>query len=228
MQGETREPARQPAAPLIDTIRGMIGDLGALIVFWGLNLTAGTKPAIAGAVLFIIGDALRRWMTGEPFSRLSIFSGILTVAFGAIDLLSDGPFMLKYEPAVSSTAMSLAFFIGARGAKSMIQEIVERRRGAPFIDRPDLVRFFRIVTCAWGGFFLLRAIGYVVLAHSLALGEVLLVRSTIGTVSLLLMIALTATLARPLYHLCQRLKLLPPRPQLEEGQNDHGGISTAL
>jgi intracellular septation protein A len=221
-------PADQPKSPLIDAIRGMIGDLGALIVFWALNLTAGTKPAIAGAILFIIGDGLRRWMTGEAFSRLAIFSGLLTIAFGAIDLLSDGPFMLKYEPAVSSTAMGLAFFIGARGAKSMIQEVVERRRGAPFVDRPDLVRFFRIMTNAWAGFFLLRAIGYVVLARSLALGDVLLVRSTVGTVSLLVMIALTVTLTRPLYRLCQWLKLLPPQPRREESQNDRGGLSTSL
>lgn len=205
-----------PGARLIDAIRWVIADFGALIVFWALSLTAGTKPAIAGSILFIIGDAVRRWRKGEAFGKLSIFSSILTIGFGGIDLLSTGPFMLKYEPAVSSTAMSLAFFIGARGPRSLIQELVERRRGMPFADRPDLVRFFQIMTLAWAGYFLLRAVAYVLVAQSMSLSQVMLVRSALGTFSLLLMVALTSTQARRLYRLCQWLSLLPPQPKVEQ------------
>jgi hypothetical protein len=52
-----------------EVARWVIADFGPLIMFWILDLAFGLKIAIAGSVLFILGDALWRWRTGVRFTR---------------------------------------------------------------------------------------------------------------------------------------------------------------
>jgi hypothetical protein len=194
------------------TLKWIIADFGALLIFLALSLTLGSKAAIAGSLLFLLGDAARRLHAGIAFNKLYVLTSVLAVTLGVIDLLSPVPFILKYEPAFSSAATGLVFLAGARGPKSMIQELAERRRGAPFVERPDLARFFQIITLVWAAFFAARAVFYVLIAEEMSLSHVLIVRSAIGTGSLALMILLSLTQARRFYALCQRMGLLPARP----------------
>ena len=51
---------------LVAAARWALAEFGPLIVFWALALTLGVKPAIAGSILFILGDAAWRWRAGRP------------------------------------------------------------------------------------------------------------------------------------------------------------------
>lgn len=193
-------------APLL---RFALSEFGPLIAFWALTLTLGAKAAIAGSVIFIIADAVWRYRRRIPVTRLYIFSSVLTVMFGAIDLLAATPFMLKYESVVTNIATGAAFVIGARGAKPMLQELAEKQRSMTFPEGADVRRFFQLFTLLWAAYFFVKAAFYYWLGVVMPLTEAMAVRSIVGGVTLGLMIALSVTQGRRLFFLCRRLGLLP-------------------
>ena len=188
--------------------RFVIGEFGPLIVFWALALTLGVKPAITGSILFILGDAAWRWRRGMAFTRLYLLVSALTLVFSAIDLLSASPFMLKYEAAVTNVATGAAFVLGAMGEKPIIQEVAEQR-GEAIPATPETRAFFRLFTLAWAAYFFAKAAFYVWIVWTLPLLQAMAVRTLIGSISLGLMIAVSATQGRRLFFLCRRLGLLP-------------------
>jgi len=194
---------------MLGMIRWVIADFGPLLMFWGLDLAFGLKPAIAGSVLFILGDSLWRWRKGLPFTRLYVLSAVLTVVFGGVDLLSVTPFMLKYEAVITNAFIGAAFVAGARGPRPMIQELAEQRQGAPFPDRPDITRFFQLFTLLWAGYFFAKAGFYFAVATLMPTTQAMLIRSVVGSVSMALMVLLSVTQGRRLFLICQRLGLLP-------------------
>ena len=99
----------RPAA----AVRFVFAEFGPLIAFWALALTLGVTRAIAGSILFIVADAAWRWRKGFAFTRLYLLVSELTLVFGAIDLVSVSPFILKYEAAVTNVATGAAFVVGA-------------------------------------------------------------------------------------------------------------------
>jgi intracellular septation protein A len=188
-----------------------------LLVFWALLTLGGLRLAIAGAVLFVVLDAARRWRGGHAFTRVWLLSNALTVVFGTVDLIATTPFLLATQSVVTNLATGLAFIVGARGPKSMIQEVAEQGRGEPFPDRADIGRFFRWFTLVWAAYFLLKAGFYLWLAQELSLERAMAVRSVVGSASLVLLIAASFSQGRRLFLLCQRLGLLPKQDSSGRG-----------
>jgi intracellular septation protein A len=186
-----------------------LSEFGPLIVFMAIAFAFGAKAAIAGSVAFIAVDAVRRLRWRIPVTRLYVFSSVLTVMFGAIDLVAVTPFMLKYEAVITNVATGLAFVIGARGAKPMLQELAEKQKNATFPEGADVRRFFQIFTLLWALYFFVKAAFYYYLGLVLPLTEAIALRSIIGSASLGLMILLSVTQGRRLFDLCRRLGLLP-------------------
>ena len=189
-------------------IRWALAEFGPLIAFWGLALTLGVKPAIAGSLLYILGDAAWRWRKGLPFTRLYLLVSALTLVFGAIDLASTSPFMLKYEAVVTNVATGLAFVAGAMGEKPIIQEVAESR-GESLPQTDEIRAYFRLFTLVWAAYFFVKAAFYVWLVWTLPMLEAMALRSIVGSISLGLMILVSATQGRRLFFLCRRLGLLP-------------------
>jgi intracellular septation protein A len=183
-------------------------EFGPLALFWVLNLTFGVRVAIAGAIVAILADSAWRWSHGLAFTRLYMLTSGLTLAFGAVDLISTTPFMLKYEAVVTNLALAAAFVYGAFGEKPMIQEVAERREGL-LPDTPEIRRFFQIFTLAWAVYFVAKAALYLYLALILPLAEAMVWRAALGGVSLGLMTLVSATQGKRLFFLCRRLGLLP-------------------
>jgi intracellular septation protein A len=195
----------------------VLADFGPLLMFWVLNLTLGLKPAIAGSILFILADGLWRWRRRLPFTRIYIFVSVLTVVFGSVDLLSATPFMLKYEAVITNVFTGVAFVAGARGPRPLIMELAEQRQGSPFPKRADLTRFFQLFTLLWAAYFFVKAGFYVGVALLMPLTQAMLVRSVVGSASMALMVAISATQGRRLFRLCQWMGLLPPVPEVVAG-----------
>ena len=194
---------------MLGAARWVMADFGPLVVFWILLLAFGIKTAIAGSVVFILGDCLWRWCRGLAFTRIYLLTSGLTVVFGVVDLLSATPFMLKYEGVVTNVVTGLAFAAGARGPRPIVQELAEQRRGERFEHRPDIVRFFQF-TLGWAAYFFVKAGFYLVVGQMMPMAEAMAVRSVVGSASLGLMIVLSFTQGRRLFLLCQRMGLLPP------------------
>ncbi len=187
-------------------IRYVLMEFGALIVFWVALYSAGIKPAIAATVIFISLDASYRWWRKLPVTRIYVLTSALAVGFGCIDLLAANPFMIKYEAVITSVATGLFFVAGARGEKSLIQEVAEKR--SQFPDRVDVRYFFRLLTLAWAAYFFIKAAIYLWLAMTMPLEQALALRTVIGGVSLAGMFGVSLA-GRQLFFVCRRLGLLP-------------------
>jgi intracellular septation protein A len=195
-------------AKLLAAGRWALAEFGPLIVFWMLALTVGVKPAIAGSILFILGDAASRWRTGKAFTRLYLLVSALTLVFGAIDLSVSSPFMLKYEAAVTNVATGLAFVGGAMGEKPIIQELAEERGESVPASR-ETRAFFRLFTLVRAVYFFAKAAFYVWAVWTMPMLEAMALRSVVGSLSLGVMILVSVTQGRRLFFLSRRLGLLP-------------------
>jgi intracellular septation protein A len=194
---------------VIGVIGRVLAGFGPLIVFWGLDLTVGLKAAIAGSVACIVGDSLWRWWRGLEFTRLYLLVGVLTVGFGAIDLVSDTPFMLKYEGVITNVIIGLICVAGARGSRPMVLEIVEQQQGEPFPKRPNIIRFYQIFTLIWAGYFFAKAGVYFVIGEMMPMTQAMAVRSVLGTVTMIAMVAFSVLRGRWLFLFLRRKRLLP-------------------
>jgi intracellular septation protein A len=194
---------------VLGALRWVVADFGPLLIFWTLDLTFGIKVAIAGSVLFILGDGLWRWRRGLAFTRIYLLTSGLTVVFGSVDLLSATPFMLKYEAVITNTFTGLAFVTGARGSRPLVLELAEQRQGFPFPERADIVRFFQLFTLLWSGYFLVKAGFYLGVAAMMPMQQAMVVRSVVGSASMAVMVVLSVTQGRRLFRLCQWLGWLP-------------------
>jgi intracellular septation protein A len=194
--------------PILQFLRYVVLEFGALIVFWIGLYSFGIKPAIAATVVFVLLDGLYHWRQRIAVTRVYVLSSTLAIVFGAIDLYAANPFMIKYEAVVTNTAVGLFFVAGARGEKSLIQEVAEKRREL-FPDRADVRYFFRLLTLVWAAYFFAKAALYLWLGLILPLERALALRTVIGGVSLAVMIVGTTLLGRRLFFVCRWLGLLP-------------------
>jgi intracellular septation protein A len=199
---------------VLGALRWVLADFGPLLMFWALDLSFGLKPAIAGSVLFIVGDSLWRWRRRLKFTRVYVLASTLTVVFGGVDLLSATPFMLKYEAVITNAFTGFAFVAGARGPRPLIMELAEQRQGAPFPERADVTRFFQLFTLLWAGYFFVKAAFYIGVAALLPMTQAMLLRSVVGSASMALMVALSVTQGRRLFRLCQSMGWLPRVPEV--------------
>ncbi len=187
-------------------------NLAPLIAFLVLSHFYGLKIAIAGTVAYSVIDIVRRLWFKQDIPKLYWVSAGMTVGFGTIDLFAETPIMLRFESVISNCVTAGIFFAGAGGKVSMMQEIVEKKRGEPFRNRPDLRRFFAYMTLAWAIYFLVKAMVYLGAGLLLPLDALMEIRLVFGNVSLGLMILLTATQGRRLYWFLHARGLLPERP----------------
>ena len=171
-------------ARLFAVARFVVLEFGPLVAFWILALTLGVKAAIVGSIVVIAADAIWRRLRRLAFTRLYLLTSGLTLVFGAIDLMSAEPFMLKYEAAITNVATGIAFAVGAFGAKPLIQEVAEQREGKPFPQAADIRRFFQIFTLFWAAYFFAKALLYCWLAWTLPMMQAMALRSILGGVSL--------------------------------------------
>ena len=183
-------------------------ELGPLAIFWGLMWTVDLKIAIAVGVALLLGDAAFRYWRGMPITKLYVLSGVLTVAFGAVDLWAETPFMLKYEDVITSLVIAGVLAWGARGEKSMIQALVEQQHGDAFEDGADIRRFFKLFTLLWAAYFVLKAIAYLWMGAVMPMEEALKVRPIVGMVSLAAMM-LASWKAQVLFDFGVRVGILP-------------------
>jgi intracellular septation protein A len=195
-------------ARVLNVLRFIVNQFGTMVLFYLLLYSFGLKAAIAGSIVFVIVDSIRRLVLRAGFPKLYILTSVLTFAFGGIDLASQAPFMIKYEAVITSLIVGASFVLGAQGAKPMLQEIAESQTRETFPDRPDVRLFFQLLTLFWAGYFFLRAATYFWLGETLPIEQVMQIRPILGTVSMLVMFAISFQ-GKRLFALMHRMRLLP-------------------
>jgi intracellular septation protein A len=195
-------------ARVLFVLRFILDQLGTMAMFYLLLYTLGLKAAIAGSLVFLLVDGIRRHRLGIGFPKLYILTSVLTFVFGGIDLMSATPFMIKYEAVITSLIVGASFAWTLFGDRPMLQDLAEQQTHETFPDRADTRAFFRILTLIWVGYFLARAIAYFWVGTALPIEQAMEILPFIGTPSLLVMIAISFQ-GRHLFALMHRLGLLP-------------------
>lgn len=189
-----------------------VADFASIAVFYALLYTVGLKAAIGGTMLFLAIDAYRRHRMKLGFPRIYLLSSAMVLVFGAIDLFSENPFMIKYEAVISSLVIAAILMWGARG-KSIIEQLVEQQEGMPLEGQPDVQRFFQLMTLIWAGYFAAKAVFYYWMGETMPLDRLLELRPVVGIASMIAMVLLM-TQARHLFSLLRRWGMLPAGPGL--------------
>ena len=158
-------------------------------LFFVVYRMAGTKPAIA----FAIGAALIQTVIMKfrrlPISPFFVMGAVFTITFGTIDLFLKQPRFYRLEPGVQSLMMGLIF----HGALLMKVPLLERfARALPTLVRPKLddlpPGYLRNAAWTWIAYFYLKGAAYIYLAFHVNLGHLIVLRSVLGTFSVILMI----------------------------------------
>ncbi len=209
MSGDLIPVAVHPPPPVAQQIGTMLAELAPLLLFWITDWIFGLRPAIAVAVVSILVDAGWRLWRGVAFTRLYLLTSGLVVAFGAVDLWAASPFMLIYEGPITNFATGIAFVLGARGHRPLLQELAEKQ-GDSYGDTPDIRRFFQLFTLLWAAYFFVKAAIYLAISQVLPMERAMAVRSIGGFISLAVMVGIS-TQGPWLYRQCLRHGLLPPQ-----------------
>lgn len=171
---------------LTGTLGGLFHTFGSLILYWGVLLTFGLKPAIVATLLFIVAEVIWRMATHRPFPALWWFSNIMALVFGAVDLYADTPFMMRYEATVSNLMTAAFFAAGALGEEPLVLRLAMNSRNGHTIpkDRPEIIRFFRAFTLFWAAYFVARAGVFFWIMTAFPLTKALMLRTVISWASL--------------------------------------------
>jgi intracellular septation protein A len=197
---------------LLSFLRMLVTQFGTLILFWSLLWIFGLKVAIAGSIVFVVIDGVRRIVTHAGFPAIYLLTSGLTLVFGSIDLYSQTPFMIKYEAVITNLVLAGVFAFGARGRKSMLQDIAEQQSGEAFEDRADIRYFLKLMTWMWAGYFVFRAGLYLWLGEIMPMERLLTIRPIIGFVTLGGMMLLSFQGQR-LFALMEKWGMLPKEPE---------------
>lgn len=202
----------------MDRLKKLLGtaafDFGGVIIFYALFATLGLRTAIAGTLVFVPLDALRRHKLGIGFPRLYILSTGLVLIFGSIDVFSRQPFMLKYEGAVTETIVGIAFAIGSRG-RSIIEELVLQQQ--PDYSVPHRRRFFQLITRSWSIYYLCMACFFLWVSQHVTLIHAVGIRQIASLIGAVVM-ALFSFSGQFAFRLFQLLGLLPKQPDTDHDQ----------
>jgi len=202
---------RLPMDNVRSTLKFLLTNFGPLIVFYLSNHFFGLKEAIGISVAFTIGEVIYQKVKNEPISAFFIFSAVMSIVFGTIDLYLPHAVFFNYEAAFTNVITGIFFVIGAFGKKPLIQELAEKRRKFDRPEAPDLIYFFRIFTLIWATYFFIKATLYVWLAGMpISTEEKMAIRGTAGGASLYAMLALSIFGGRKLFYLFKKMGWLPP------------------
>lgn len=201
---------------MIKTLWGIVKwvarDFGPLLVFYGTNHWAGFVPALVASMVWAVGDvALVKWL-GQKVTPFLKFSIVVTVGFGLVDLYLKGPWLFRYEAALSNVVTAAFFGMTLRGTP-LIQEFALRRGqavGRPVPVNPETQRYFRLSTGVWTGYFILKACIYAYLGSQYDLEKALAIRIVLGNASFYTLLGTNIFLAGPIIRLLRRYRPLPP------------------
>jgi intracellular septation protein A len=181
---------------------GILFDFGGIVVFYALMYTAGLKAAIAGTLVFVAIDAVRRRVLKLGFPKIYILSTALVIVFGLIDIFAKTPFMLRWEGVLTNLAVAGFFLAGLRG-RSVFQELAEQQAGQAFVD-PHMLRLFRVMTLLWALYFLAKAAFDVWTGLTMPLARALAIRQIVGLVGMGAMVLVTIQAERVLRFLARK------------------------
>ena len=161
--------------------RWVVESFGPLIAFVVLEHTVSLLAAIISSIVtgaLLVGLQIARERKISPFTA---FVAASVAVFGVLDLKYRTGFFVKLEPALGNTVTAMFFLGTVAVGRPVIIELAEKQRGHAVSEKAHA--YLRMLTIAWGVFFLARAAGYVWMAYHLTLDQALAIRGVLSPVS---------------------------------------------
>ncbi|MBL7672123.1 MAG: septation protein IspZ [Bdellovibrionaceae bacterium] len=184
-------------------------NFGPLIVFYVANHFWGLKTAIAVSLVFTVAEIIHYKISKKEITTFFKFSVALTFVFGVLDLTLENAFFYKIEATVTNLFTAFFFGITLFQPKPLIQQFAEQQGRTLKEQSIDKTFFFRLLTMVWTFYFILKAILYLWINLNSDLEQGLIVRTIIGNVSFGIMLFVSIGLARPIWNLLVKLKVMP-------------------
>jgi intracellular septation protein A len=169
--------------------------LGALLlnfstplVFFAAFHEWGPKAAIGFAVFATSLQLASHWLYRVKPSPFFMIASGFTVLFGGVDLLIRAPQFYRFEPFAQNFVVATLLGITTLSKIPLAFEIVRAlpKPLRPTMTGPDDPELTRL-TWTWTLYLYLKAGGYLYLAFHVDLGDLILVKTVVGSASLVLM-----------------------------------------
>jgi intracellular septation protein A len=187
----------------------LVSNFGPLLGFYVAHHFWGLKIAIGVSLFITLVEVARFKFKRQQIPRFLLFSSAIAVVFGILDLTLREAFFFKFEACLVNIIFALYFGASLLRGKPLVQEFAEQQGRIDQEDSEDKTYFFRCLTCLWCVYFVLKAIAYLWINLSSSVGHALLLRIFVGNISLAVMMFVSIGLARPIWRMLLRLKLMP-------------------
>jgi len=189
-------------------IQFVFKNFGPLIIFYAANHFYGMKTAIFASIVFSVVEIAYLLIKKLPFTGFLRFSILLTLIFGTADLLLETPIFFQHEATITNLIVGIYFGMTIWSSKSMIQEFVEQKSGKTITDLNALLRL-RVLTIIWTIYFFVKAGWCLYLSEHYSVDEALVIRSTVGTISFYVLLAVSILFGKKILTFFQKKGLLP-------------------
>ncbi len=203
-------------ARLKQILAGVVGSFGPLVLFVLAEHLLDLRWAIGLCTAYTALEVALRKARHQRLDTLFLFSAVMSLAFGAIDLVVQQPMFIKYE-AVGTNILTGIFFGGTVfSGRPLIQEFYSKSPDAKPIT-PELASYFRGFTLVWAAYFFAKAGVYAYLASRYDFDHALAFRAVLGNGSMLVMLVVSIGFGRQLFRVARRLGLVrvPEEPLRE-------------
>jgi len=192
-------------------LKFLLLNFGPLIVFYAINKFFDFKIAVICSIAFVGFEFLYLRIAKKPISSFFIFSSLLVVVFGLLDIFLAQAFFFKLEAGILNLISAAYFALSLFRPKSIIEEVA-RQKGQASTEhklQEDQTFFFKVLTSVWVVYFLVKAGAFTWVNFTTDMQDGLIYRMTLGPLSFWVLLGLSYGLGPTLWRTLERCKLMP-------------------
>lgn len=186
-----------------------LADFAPLLVYYGAEWIWGLQIALVLSIAWVFGECGWKILKRQPFTLFFVFTSVITILFGTIDLYLQRNALFRYEPVATNFLVGAFFLSTLFFGKALIQEMAEKQGRAIGPLDPDKVFYFRFLTVVWSVYFWAKAGAYFWIARHYSMEQLTLVRILAGSASMYALLVASIFLSRPTRRILFRVGLSP-------------------
>lgn len=123
-------------------MQNLILGIVPVVLFWIFEEKMGTAAGVIAALVWCIGELSWEWIKFRRFQKITLFSGILIVVFGGLDIIFSQTRFFLFQPVVVEAVVIVLFYKSLLGDEPKILEWMGTR--APALSEDAQVRNLQI------------------------------------------------------------------------------------
>lgn len=180
----------QRSQRILDAFRYLFLNFATPVVFYLVFHWKGAKLAIGFALGVTLLQAGAHGVYRQRFSPFFMLSSGLILGFGLVDLLVRDPRFFRFEPSVQNFLLASIFLLAQFKRFPVIRIFVQalpEKFQSEFLEPDD--QYLRKLTWVWIAYLYFKGFFFLYLALHVDLGDLILLKSVLGTGSLLLLVS---------------------------------------